>query len=79
MPNYHIAVTIEENGKYYSYAVKYSQSSNIKSVLEGIKNLLWANVYSTKKRACEVVENWNEGYRKNGTHLFDNAPDRLPF
>ena len=70
--NFYLACTIEENGKFYAYAVKAPQNSNLVSVLAGIANLKAANIYSTKKKAGEIVTFWNDCYRQNGTYLFDN-------
>ena len=69
-----MAVTEEENGKYFSHAWRFSENDNIKSVLATFKNLAYANVMPTKKRAVEVARYWNECHKKNGTYMFDDAP-----
>lgn len=56
---------------YYAYAVRCSESDNLKAVLERVGGLVYANVYQTRKRAEEVVKAWNEQYKANGTYLFD--------
>lgn len=66
----YIAVTIEENARYYSYIVKCSESDNLIHKLK-IKGIIQANAYPTKKKAAEVVERWNAVYKTNGTYLFD--------
>lgn len=66
----YIAVTVEENGKYYAYVVKVSESDNILSKLD-IKGILHANIYGTKKKCEEVVESWNKSYKQNGKYMFD--------
>lgn len=65
--------TVEENGKYYSWAESFTESDNVKCRIERDRNLIHANVYATKKRACEIVNCWNEHYRENGTFMFDNV------
>ena len=55
---------------YYSYAQKVSENENIAAKLDMIGGLLHANIYPTKKRACEVVAAWNEAYKRNGTYAF---------
>jgi len=55
MKYFYIAVTVAENGKYYAYAVKVSESDNLLSKLN-IKGILHANIYPSKKKAAEVVE-----------------------
>lgn len=67
------AVTEEENGRYCSYVMPFTEYDNVLFVLRGDK-LKHANVFSTKKRACEVANYWNECYKQNGTYMFD-TPD----
>lgn len=71
MKYFYIAVTVEENGKYYSFAVKVSESDNLPSKL-AIKGLLQANLCQTKKQAREVVNFWNIIHRENGCFMFDS-------
>lgn len=66
----YISVTVEENGKYYAYTVKVSESDNVLSKLK-IKGIIHANIYGTKKKCEEVVDHWNECYKQNGTYMFD--------
>lgn len=72
MKNFWLAVTVEENGKFYAYMVKAAQNNNLVSLLAGIAHLKAANIYGTKKQAAAVVQFWNDCYRQNGTYLFDN-------
>ena len=65
-----IAITVEENQRFYAYVIPVSSNDNLLSKLE-LKGILHANIYETKKRAEEVVKSWNEAYFKNGTYLFD--------
>lgn len=58
---------------YYAYFIKISENDNIKSVLEGIKDLKSANVFATKKRAKAFVEQTNAGFKENKTYLFDET------
>lgn len=69
--NFWLAVTVKENGKHYSYVVKAPQNDNLVSIFEKIPNLQTANIYTSKKKAGEVVQFWNDCYRKNGTYMFD--------
>lgn len=65
-----IAVTIEENQEFYAYVVPVSDCDNLISKLN-IKGIKYANIFSTKKEASKVVEQWNESYKTNGAYLFD--------
>jgi len=67
--NIYIAVQIEENGKHYAYAVKTTDSNNLLSVLN-IKGIKTANIWN-KTKVYEVVDMWNEAFKKNGTYIFD--------
>lgn len=86
MKNFYIAVTIEgnknenivdsENEKeyeagYYAYIVKCKPCENLKNVMEKIGDLKTANIAPTQKEARRWVEMWNDGFKKNGTYLFD--------
>ena len=73
MKHFYIAVTVEENGKYYAYAVIVSQNDNVLSKL-AIKGILHANICETKKKCIEIVNLWNNSYKANGTYIFDDAP-----
>ena len=72
MKNIYIAVTIEENGKYYAYMIKTTSSDNILAKLE-IKGILHANIFITKKEASATVEYWNLMYKRNKKYLFDEV------
>lgn len=72
----YIAFTYEENGKYYSWAERYTDSNNLLAVLKRAAGsdggkIVTANMYDTKKKACEVVELWREGYKRDNKALFD--------
>lgn len=69
--DYYIAVTVSENGKFYSYAVKVSPFDNLVSKL-CIKNIVSANICTTKKRATELVTRWNDVHKVNGQYMFDS-------
>lgn len=70
MKNFYIAVTVEENEKYYSYVIKVSESDNLLCKLK-IPNIVNATIFPTKKKAAEVVTLWNDSYKTNGTYYFD--------
>lgn len=63
----------EPNPGYYAYIIPVTESDNIKSVLERVGGLLHANIYPTKKKAAEVVQMWSDGYKNNGTYLFNST------
>ena len=76
--NFYIAITIEENGKFWSYVIKHSATSNLLSTLK-IKNIINATLYNTKKEAAAVVSLWNTEYIMNGASLFFNEREATPF
>jgi hypothetical protein len=71
MKKYYIAVTIQENEKYYSYVLTVPESDNLISKLR-IKNIYNAMICSTKKSAAAIVEAWNDTYKYNKCYLFDD-------
>ena len=68
----YFAVTVEEDGKLYSYVLPVSTSDNVLCKLT-IKGLKWANVCETKKRAAEIVTFWNDCARANGNYMFSET------
>lgn len=70
MKYFWIAATVQENGLHYAYAVKVSENDNLKSRLDYIKGLSYANIMPTKKAACELVNHWNACFKANGTYMF---------
>lgn len=69
MKMYYAAVEVQENGKYYAYCVPFSDSDNAVCKL-AINGIVAANIYGTRKKACEVVNDWNGAYKRNGTYMF---------
>lgn len=72
MENLYIAVTIQENKKYYSYVIKANTQENILYKLK-IKNIINATVTKQKQRAENLVNLWNLIYKKNNQYLFDET------
>lgn len=88
MANFYIAVTVKQdrnettftertnpeyNPGYYAFVVRCSENDNLLHKLDCIGGLVHANICPTKKRAAEVVQHWNDCYRKNGTYFFDES------
>lgn len=86
MRNFYLAVAVQQNKNEsifepdkeivselgsYAYVVPISESDNIKSRLNSIGGLVYANICTSKKAAAQIVEAWNEGYKAEGTYLFD--------
>lgn len=68
----YIAVQIEENGKYYAYAVPVAMCENLVEKLN-IKGLITANICDSRKDAAEIVTHWNACHKANGKYLFDET------
>ena len=69
MKTYYIAVQITENGKFYAYVVRVSESDNLTAKLN-IKGIIAANIAPTRKAAREWVTAWNNTARVNGDYMF---------
>jgi len=65
-----LAVTITQNGKYYSYAVSVPGSDNLCAVFHRITGLTAANICATKKDAADLVAFWNSCYKADGSYMF---------
>ena len=74
---YYLAITIEPiKNRYFSYVERISDAENLVWVINRTNHILHANIMPTKKKAKEVVDHWNECYRKNGTFLLDDEEYR---
>lgn len=71
MNKFYLAITIEENKKYYSYVLTVTSCDNLLSKLK-IKNIITANICKTKKQAKELINHWNACYKANKNYLFDD-------
>jgi len=71
MKYFWIAAIVQENGRHYAFAFRVSENDNLKCRLDGIQNLSSANIMPTKKAARDLVTFWNDGFKANGTYLFD--------
>lgn len=70
MNNFYFAVTIEENGKNYSYVLKIGAYENVAVKLSKIPGLVCASICPTKQRAENIVDIWNYNHLMNGSHVF---------
>ena len=71
MKYFWIAAIVQENGRHYAFAFRVSENDNLKCRLDGVQNLSSANIMPTKKAACDLVTFWNDGFKANGTYLFN--------
>lgn len=69
---FYAAVTVQDDGKYYSYVIPFSSSDNALCKLT-VKGILSANIYKSKKEAAEIVKCWNDAYKANGTYMFSDT------
>lgn len=75
--NFYLAITIEPiEGKYYAYVERISDGDDLVWVINRINHVLHVNIMPTKKKANEVVDCWNNSYRRNGTYLLDDEEYR---
>lgn len=72
MKYFYIAVTVEENKKYYSYVIKANDQENLLSKLK-IKNIINATLTPTKQRAENLINLWNTMAKRNNQYLFDET------
>ena len=70
MKNFYLAVTIEQDGKYFSTVEKVGTNDNIVAFMQK-RNYRYGHICESKKKAEELAEFWNASYKANGTYLFD--------
>ena len=76
-PRIWLGLTVEDGGKFYSWAHQVPCGDDLKSFFGMVAHLQTATAFPTRKAACEAVAAWNEAYRRNGTFMF--AGDDQPF
>lgn len=69
--NTYIAITIKTDDKYISHVIRASKNDNLLSVLK-IKDIVSANICSSKKKAQELSDYWNDCHKINGTYLYQD-------
>lgn len=72
MKYFYIAITIQENKKYYSYVIKVNSRENFLPKLK-IKNIVTATIATSKKEAENLVNLWNIIAKNNNQFLFDET------
>lgn len=60
----------DPNPGYYAGVLRVGSNENLCSLLASIGGLKFANIYPTKKKAAEIAQFWNDGYKANGTYFF---------
>lgn len=64
---FYFACVKEQDGKRYATVERVSECESVLWKLAGYES---TNAMPTKKRAQEVVDFWNDCYKKNGTSIF---------
>ena len=72
MKNVWLACQIEENGKFYAYAMRVSTADNLVSKLSR-ESLVTANICTSKKEAAATVNAWNTAHKANGKYMFSES------
>lgn len=69
--NFYIVYSVREKSKNWAGIMTVSDSENIRNLSTRFSGeLTAAQLCSTKKRALELADFWNECYQKNGTSIF---------
>lgn len=64
-----LAVQEKRGDKFYAYALGVSCSDNLVSLLDRY-GIFTANICESKKRAEDISEAWNNGYKASGSYLY---------
>jgi len=69
-----LQINDDKNKGFYAFAVPIKESDNVCCVIDRHNNtgssVMHANIFSTRKKAAEIVKAWNEAYKRNGTYAF---------
>ena len=70
MSKLYATVVTEKDGKRWAWVLAFTSNDNALCIFQRVKGITSANIYTTKKQACEVAAFWNECYKNNGTNLY---------
>ena len=70
MKKIYVAVSIEEDNKYYAFIDTIQTGVNLKPFLERYTANI-VRLCETKKQAEEIVAHWNACYKVNNQYLFN--------
>lgn len=73
MKYFYYVFQIEENEKYYAWAVKISEVENLLSRIQRTKNLICVHQCKTFSDAKNISASWNSCHKLYGTYLFDET------
>ena len=73
MKYFYYVFQIEENGKYYAWAVRISGADNLLPHIEREKNLVCVHQCKTFSDAKNIAAYWNNCHKLNGTFLYDET------
>lgn len=67
MKQFYMTVMYMQNEKYWATVNAFSESCNLKSILND-ERIIAANMMPTKKQAEEVLKVWNDGFKAKGVY-----------
>lgn len=70
MKHFYYVITVEQNGKYFSYPIKATENDNLKSYFNKIDNAIIITPIATAKQADELAAKYNLSYTENGNNLY---------
>lgn len=70
MKHFNYVVTVEQNGKYFSYPIKATENDNLRTYFNKIENAILIFPVATEKQANEEAARENLRYTENGNNLY---------
>lgn len=67
---FYLAVQENHDGKRIAFVAELTESENIFKALATYKSAEFGSVFSTRKRAKEAADYWNECSKRNGVYLY---------
>ena len=68
---YYYAVSEQENGKNYAFALTVEENSNLLSIFSKYKHARIIHPCKSRIKAEELALFWNNCYKENGTFMFE--------
>jgi hypothetical protein len=73
MKKIYIAIQVEEDKKYYTFADTIRTGEDLKSFIKRYPNAVALHLCESRKQAEEIAIQWNEISKNNKQYLFDEV------
>jgi hypothetical protein len=67
--NLYLIIQYQQDGKHDAFLLKVNSSHNLKNLLKDPR-IITASIHTSQSQAIDLVQQYIEGYRRDGTYIF---------